>query len=114
MGGRMSYSFRWKGNEKDRTGIMIITDTDSNLHIHLPDFSSAVLLDEVIWRMYSKGRNDVIMSFNQEKSMGFDLKKMFEELYEILDSEMRSAKKLKALQTAIVAAKKRAENSGRL
>jgi ABC-type enterochelin transport system substrate-binding protein len=46
--------------------------------------------------------------------MGFDLKMMFDELIEILNSDKKAAKKVKELSAAIAAAKKYAEECGQL
>ena len=44
--------------------------------------------------------------------MGFDLKMMFDELFEILDSDKKDSKKVKELTAAIASAKKYAEECG--
>ena len=46
--------------------------------------------------------------------MGFNLKMMFDELFEILASDKKDSKKVKELTVAIAAAKKYAEECGQL
>jgi hypothetical protein len=54
-------------------------------------------------------------TFNaKEKQVGFNLKMMFDELFEILASDKKDSKKVKELTAAIAAAKKYAEECGQL
>ena len=46
--------------------------------------------------------------------MGFNLKMMFDELFEILASDKKDSEKVKELKTAIAAAKEYAEECGQL
>ena len=46
--------------------------------------------------------------------MGFNLKMMFDELFEILASDKKDSKKIKEITAAIVEAKKYAEQCGKL
>jgi hypothetical protein len=46
--------------------------------------------------------------------MGFNLKMMFDELFEILASDKKDSKKIKELTIAIASAKKYAEDCGRI
>ena len=46
--------------------------------------------------------------------MGFSLKLLFDDLFEILASEKKDSKKIKELTAAIAAAKKYAEECGQL